>query len=236
MAKNENGQLKRLHRKCSFFFICFVSTCLLGTFSHCHLNSWDHFLFAKRSKWNASGVLPRRDGRQTGRMIWLIGTRSFSRSNAMSSLNEVRLYGWEKACKTYRDSGWFFGSHRSCSPTVALIIIHTNLSWEKYIQKSIALDFISRNVQKFVPISSNWMNYIPSNTMRCAQNITIVYQCSTAIEAAEVWQSHHPWIAVYLRLSSAAWTKQTKWVGTNGNQNEIVHARSSSTHPMIRGS
>lgn len=66
-------------------------------------------------------------GKQIGRIVSVIGTRSLSRSKAMSLSKLEKLNGCDIARNTKRVSGLVLSSHRSCSPNVTLIINHMKL-------------------------------------------------------------------------------------------------------------
>uniref|UniRef100_A0A182QG48 Uncharacterized protein n=1 Tax=Anopheles farauti TaxID=69004 RepID=A0A182QG48_9DIPT len=67
------------------------------------------------------------DGRQIGRMKSVMGTRSFSRSSAISLSKFRKLNFCAMARNTNRDSGRTESSHRLCSPNVTLIMNHMKL-------------------------------------------------------------------------------------------------------------
>lgn len=71
--------------------------------------------------------IPLTVGRQMGRMLSVIGTRSFSRNRAISLSKLRKLKEPAMALKTNRDSGRIASLHRSCSPNVTLIMNHMNL-------------------------------------------------------------------------------------------------------------
>lgn len=69
----------------------------------------------------AQEIIPLLDGKQMGRMIWLIGTRSFSLNKAMSSFITLNPNWREIICETYRCNGASV-VQLLCSPNVTFIL------------------------------------------------------------------------------------------------------------------
>lgn len=76
-------------------------------------------------------VLPWLVGKQIGRIVSVIGTRSFNRNSAMSLSKLRKLNCWAIALSTNRDSGLTLSLHRSCSPNDTFIMNHIKLHEKK---------------------------------------------------------------------------------------------------------